>query len=337
MSAVHIDGSTGGGQILRSALSLSALTGRELIIEDIRKRRSRPGLMRQHLTAAQAAAKICQGELRDAELGSTRLRLLPGEVRAGNYQFAIATAGSASLVLQTVLPPLMVAKAPSQLAFEGGTHNQLAPPYCFLDRVFFPVLERMGVALARELVRHGFYPAGGGRIELNVEPTARLRPLSLLERGARRQLRAEVLLSNLAAEIGERELTVIGRRLGIDRVDLLLRTPRAHGPGNVLMLHAAFEQASELVSGFGQQGVRAEVLAESACDVMQTYLQADAPVGEHLADQLLIPFAMAGAGSFRTLPLSEHSRSNIAVIEQFLSVRFAVQQEPSGTCLVSVR
>lgn len=332
---VHIDGSVGGGQILRSALSLSALTGRAFVIDEIRKRRDRPGLMRQHLTAVNAAAEICTAEVLGGELGSTRLEFRPGSVRAGAYHFAISTAGSACLVLQTVLPPLMVASAPSELSFEGGTHNPLAPPYPFLDQVFLPVLERMGVGLARSLRRPGFYPAGGGRFELRVEPMARLTPFNLLERGALRGVRAEAHIANLPHHIATRELSVVKQRLSLEDHDLYLRTPDAHGPGNVLLLIAEYEHVNEMVVGFGEHALRAERVAERACRAMAEYLRASAPVGEHLADQLLIPLAMAGEGCFRALTLSDHARTNIQVIQQFLPVRFLVSNE--GEAGVTVR
>ncbi len=313
---VHIDGSVGGGQILRSALSLSALTGRAFVIDHIRKRRDRPGLMRQHLTAVRAVAEICGAEVLRGELGSTRLEFRPGPVRAGSYHFAISTAGSACLVLQTVLPPLMVASQPSELSFEGGTHNPLAPPYPFLDRVFLPVVERMGVGLARSLERPGFYPAGGGKFQLRVEPCAQLAHFNLIERGARLGLRAEAHIANLPHHIATRELSVVKRQLSLDDHDLHLRTPDAHGPGNVLLLIAEYEHANEMVIGFGEHAVRAERVAERACRAMADYLRASAPVGEHLADQLLIPLAMAGGGSFRALTLSDHARTNIRFIRE---------------------
>ncbi len=336
-NVIHIDGSIGGGQILRSSLSLSALTGRSFVIDQVRKKRSRPGLMRQHLTAVRAAAQICDAQVSGAELGSTRLEFRPGAVRAGDHQFAISTAGSACLVLQTVLPPLMVARAPSRLHFEGGTHNPLAPPYPFLDQVFFPVLERMGVSVRRSLTRPGFYPAGGGVFDVELTPTVMLRALDLLERGALRRLSAEAHVSNLPHHIATRELAVVKQRLSLDEADLQLRTPEAHGPGNVLLIVTEHEGAREMVVGFGEQGVSAERVAERACVAMATYLRADVPVGEHLADQLLIPFAMARRGSFRTLALSDHARTNIQVIERFLDVRFDVQHESDTVVRVTVR
>jgi RNA 3'-terminal phosphate cyclase (ATP) len=257
-------------------------------------------------------------------------------VRAGDYRFAIGTAGSACLVLQTVLPPLMLATAASELGFEGGTHNPLAPPYPFLDRVFFPVLERMGVGITRSLTRAGFYPAGGGAFQVRIEPAASLQALDQLERGALRRLSAEAHVVNIPHHVGTRELAVVKQRLQLADADLHLRTPEAHGPGNALLLLAEHVHATELVIGFGEQGVRAERVAERVCDHMEAYLRADVPVGEHLADQLLIPLAMAGAGRFRTLPLSDHARANIQVIQQFLPVRFLVNEAESGAVTLGI-
>lgn len=323
---IQIDGSTGGGQLLRSSLSLSALSGRPFTIRHIRKARSRSGLMRQHLAAVRAAAQICGAQVEGAELGSTDLTFCPGPVQPGSYEFAISTAGSACLVLQTVLPPLMVAARPSALHFVGGTHNPLAPPYPFLDRVFLPVLERMGVKVERTLGRAGFYPAGGGHFDVRIEPTQTLHAVSLLERGQLIRVSAEALVANLSHEIGFRELAFAKKRLSLADEDLHLRTPEASGPGNVVLLMAQYENANELVTGFGERGLRAEQLVERACTSLQSYLGASAPVGEHLADQLLIPLAMAREGCFRTHLLSAHTRSNMRIVEQFLPVRFGVHE-----------
>jgi RNA 3'-terminal phosphate cyclase (ATP) len=333
---LHIDGSIGGGQILRSSLALSALTGRPFAIQHIRKKRERGGLLRQHLTAVRAAAQICAAEVVGDELGSTEIEFRPGKVRAGNYRFSVGSAGSAGLVLQTVLPPLMVADGPSELVLEGGTHNPLAPPYPFLDRVFFPLLERMGLRVERELVRAGFYPAGGGEFHVRVQP-GQLVGLELLERGALRSLSAEAHVTNIPHHVGRRELAVVKERLGLSDEQLHLRTPDSAGPGNALLLIAEHEHLTELVTGFGDRGVSAERVASRACDEMSTYLHTGVPVGEHLADQLLIPLAMAGAGRYRTLPLSDHARTNIQIVEQFLPMHFGVNEEPDGSALVFVQ
>lgn len=325
---LHIDGSIGGGQVLRSALSLSALTGQPFSIENIRAQRSRPGLMRQHLTAARAAAEICGAEMQGAELGSTTLRFHPRKVRSGRYRFSVGGAGSACLVLQTVLPPLLVAEGQSELSFEGGTHNPLAPPYPFLDEVFFPIIERMGPRLVRVLHRSGFAPAGGGSFDVRIEPVKALAALDHHQRGALLTLSAEAQVANLPQAIATRELNVAREELDIGEQALALRTPAANGPGSVVILRATHEHSSELITGFGERGVHAEQIAKRAAREMKTYLASSAAVGEHLADQLLIPFAMASGGSFSTLHETAHFASNVHVIERFLPV--TVRTEEAG-------
>ena len=173
MSApVHIDGSQGegGGQIVRSALALALITGRPITIENLRAKRPKPGLMRQHLAAVHAALAVCDGRAEGDELGSRRLGFEPQQVRGGEYRFKLPTAGSATLVLQTVLPALMIAEAPSAVVLEGGTHNPWAPPFDFLQAAFLPLLSRMGPRVSASLQRHGFYPAGGGQFTVTIEP-----------------------------------------------------------------------------------------------------------------------------------------------------------------------
>lgn len=167
---LELDGAIGGGQVLRSALSLSMLSGRPFRIINIRARRSRPGLLRQHLTAVQAAAQICSAEVQGAELGSQRLSFHPGAICGGDYRFAIGSAGSCTLVLQTLLPALLQANAPSSLQISGGTHNPLAPPADFIQQAWLPLLRRMGARVEMQLLRHGFVPAGGGEIAMQIAP-----------------------------------------------------------------------------------------------------------------------------------------------------------------------
>jgi RNA 3'-terminal phosphate cyclase (ATP) len=200
-----IDGSMGegGGQVLRSSLALSLLTSTPLRIGKIRAGRARPGLMRQHLMAVHAATTISDAEVSGAELGSTELTFRPQAIRAGDYRFAIGGAGSTTLVFQTILLPLLLgASAPSTLCFEGGTHNPMAPPFEFLQRVFLPLLARMGARVEVSLSRHGFYPAGGGRWSATVHPAARLARLDLLERGAVHTQSAVALCASVPARLG---------------------------------------------------------------------------------------------------------------------------------------
>ncbi|MCK6460252.1 MAG: RNA 3'-terminal phosphate cyclase [Planctomycetes bacterium] len=319
MEPLRIDGAEGegGGQVVRTALGLSLLTGRRIRLVNIRARRERPGLLRQHLTAVEAAARIGGARVEGARLGSAELDFAPHGVRPGDYSFDVGSAGSVTLVLQTVLPALLSADAPSRLTLLGGTHNPLAPPFDFLARAFLPAIARMGARVRLELVRHGFFPAGGGEIRAEVDPSP-LAPLHLLQRGEVLRRRAEAVVSNLPLSIAERELRTVGWE------DAAARPVESAGPGNVVMLVAESEHATELVTGFGRKGVPAERVAERALAEMERYLAADVPVGEHLADQLLVPMALAGGGGFRTLPLSSHATTNAALIERFLPVRFAV-------------
>ena len=332
---VRIDGSQGegGGQILRSSLALSIVTGEPLAIENIRAGRKKPGLLRQHLTAVRAAARISNAHVEGDALSSMALSFHPQAVQPGTYHFAVGTAGSAVLVLQTILPALMLADGPSVLTLEGGTHNPWAPPFEFLTRAFAPTIERMGPRLHFELVKPGFHPAGGGRFTAHIEPAAELLELTLLTRGRETRRSAEALLAHLSEKIGERELAVLKRRLALPAAASICRVlPDSAGPGNALVLTLEFEHAVEVVSTIGQKGVSAEKVAGETAEVAEAFLASGAPVGVHLADQLLLPMAIAGGGAFRTLALSEHARTNIDVIKRFLDSPIRVQEE--GTTVV---
>jgi RNA 3'-terminal phosphate cyclase (ATP) len=326
---IQIDGSQGegGGQILRSALALSLVTGRPFQMTRIRSGRQKPGLLRQHLTAVQAAATIGGARVSGAELGSAVLEFTPSRIEPGEYRFAVGTAGSATLVLQAVLPALLTASAPSRLTVEGGTHNPNAPPFDFLSKTFVPLIRRMGASIDLALDTHGFYPAGGGRFTVAVEPSGRLRPIALLERGEV-SIRARALIAELPEQIAKRELAVVRERLGLDRWECRIEeVPTSAGPGNVLMIEAASPEVTELVTGFGMKGVTAERVASDACDEIGAYLAAGVPVATHLADQLLLPMALAGGGVFRTTTPSSHTATNAKVIGQFLDLPITIEQE----------
>ena len=345
-----IDGSQGegGGQILRTALGLSLVTGTAFRIEKIRAGRAKPGLLRQHLTAVNAATVIGDALVDGAELGSPALVFRPRSVRPGAYRFAVGTAGSASLVLQTVLPPLLTAGASSNLTLEGGTHNPWAPPFDFLARAFLPLLARMGAPVRAAIQRYGFYPAGGGQFTVTITPCRRLEPLTLLDRGETKCRHVQAVVANLPASIGHREIHVAVRKMGWshEEAEVLVLTrdgreeadpPRgAPGPGNVVIIEIESEHVTELFTGFGEVAVRAEAVAERAVKEARGYLAAQVPVGPYLADQLLVPLALAGGGAFRTMPLSPHCTTNIAVIREFLGVTVAVAPESPAQCLVEV-
>lgn len=336
---IEIDGSygEGGGQILRTSVALSLVTQRPVRIKNIRAKRNKSGLLRQHLTAVLAAAKIGNAELTGAELRSNTLTFRPGKVRHGKYHFAVGSAGSAALVFQTVLYPLLSTPGKSQIVFEGGTHNQKAPPFDFLERAFLPLLTRMGAKVKLCLHRRGFYPAGGGCMTAEIEG-GDLRPLSLLERGPITSRRARALVANLPANIGNREIKEICKKLEWTREEAKAEVVQSDGPGNVVVLEVASEHCAEVFTGFGARGKRSEEVAREAIRELRAYLDSGVPVGEHLADQLLIPMALAGKGSFHTVPLTDHTTTNIELVRYLLGVEIDVNTRPhNGTVRVDVR
>lgn len=337
---ITIDGSQGegGGQILRSALALALVTGQPFRIEKIRAGRKKPGLMRQHLTAVNAAVEIGNAEVDGNRIGSGELIFRPRTVRPGRFHFAIGTAGSCTLVLQTVLPALCLAKTTSELVLEGGTHNPHAPPFDFLEHSFLPQLERMGPRVRVFLDRPGFFPAGGGRMTVKIEPVARLTPIELLERGAILRRRARAASAQLARHIAERELRVVRRKLSWADEDLCIEeVEKSSGPGNVLILEVASEQVCEVFTGFGEWRVSAEKVADQTVKQVQEYLAAGVPVGQHLADQLLLPMALAGSGAFRTLAPTRHTLTNIEVIKTFLDVEVTLEHLTHAVWEIRIR
>jgi RNA 3'-terminal phosphate cyclase (ATP) len=317
---IHIDGSQGegGGQILRSSLALSMATGRPFRISNIRAGREKPGLKRQHLTCVRAAATICCAEVTGDAVGSMEVTFTPGPVTAGAYHFPIGTAGSTTMVLQAVLPALLRAGYPSRITVEGGTYNKAAPPYDFFARVLTPILNGLGPTVSARLERAGFYPAGGGRLVVEVHPTPTPRRLSLLERGRAVGHSATALVSKLPGSIAQRELAVVRDRLGLREDQTRVHhITEAIGPGNALCIEMAYEHVTELFSSVGELGRSSEAVAREAADEAREYIASERPVGPHLADQLMVPLALLAGGEYATGPLTDHSTTNIRTIGAF--------------------
>ncbi len=337
---IVIDGAEGegGGQVVRNACALSLVTGQPFRITNVRGGRDKPGLMRQHVTAIEAACQIGGATCEGLGIGASEIAFAPGELIPGDYRFAVGTAGSTGLVLQTVLMPLLMARGPSRLVLEGGTHNIMAPPFDFIARSFAPVLRRMGARIELRLVRHGFYPRGGGRIEVDIEPGP-LSPIEATERGALRSVSATALFAGLPFDIADRELETARKRLPDWPEDsfVVRQLPDEQGPGNALLLEAEFEQVTEIVTGFGKLGVTAEALAKKAAQRMAGFLASPAFAGPYLADQLLLPFALAGGGAFTTVKPSGHCLTAIEIIARFTGRRFGITQQADGTHLVALR
>jgi RNA 3'-terminal phosphate cyclase (ATP) len=330
---IIIDGSQGegGGQILRTALALSILTKQPVRIEHIRAKRAKPGLLRQHLTAVQAAVVVSGGHAEGAEIGSRALTFSPGEVTGGNYHFAIGTAGSCTLVLQTILLPLLQADSESTVTVTGGTHNPSAPPVDFLQRAFLPLLKRMGANIDVELKKYGFFPVGGGEIVARIQPCPALHGIELCERGERRHSFAEAYIANLPVHVAERELKTVGDLMSWRKNQLFVRElARQNGVGNALSLSLEHEHITEVFTGFGERGVPAEAVAKTACKEALDYIASQAAVDPHLADQLLLPLALAGGGRFTMPAPTQHFTTNAAVIGKFLAVRAQVEQKKNN-------
>lgn len=292
--------------------------------------------MRQHLVAVQAAAQVSGARVTGAELGSSGLSFTPGPIAGGDYHFAIGSAGSCTLVLQTILLALLHAQRPSTVRITGGTHNAMAPPVQFLQRAYLPLLARMGAEVDVALKRYGFYPAGGGEVVATVLPCAQLKPLSLMERGMYVGGRADAFVAGLSQSVAVRELNCIGEAMGWDAAQLQVqRLPGEQGPGNAVLITLEYEHVTEVCAGFGAKTVRAEAVAQEAIEQAQAYMASSAVAGEHLADQLMLPLALAGGGSFTASTVSSHAETNAKLIARFLPVSIYFEHgEGRNTCLV---
>lgn len=333
--------------MVRSSLALSMVTGKPVRIDNIRAGRAKPGLMRQHLTGVQAAAQICDAKLTGDKLGSTSISFEPGEVKPGSYHFKIGTAGSTSLVLQTILPALMIASGPSEVIVEGGTHNTAAPPFEFLQRSFLPLVNRMGPTIELTLREFGFYPAGGGVIHAAIQPAAVLSGYDIVERGEIKRRLVTARVAELPMHIATREVDVIQRGLGWRDKETACDSVRARCPGNYLWIEIESDCVTEVVTGFGQTNVRAEIVARDALKEARNYIKASAPIGVHLADQWMLPLAISawqaskkdleGGGTFKTMPLSLHSTTHLQIIERFLEIRPVVEPLDDRMNMVTIR
>ena len=345
-SILEIDGSQGegGGQILRTSLALSMHTGTPFVLKDIRAKRAKPGLMRQHLTCVNAAAQISGAQVEGAALNSQHLQFTPGAVKPGDYEFNIGSAGSCTLVLQTIWPALLTVAGTTRVELRGGTHNHMAPPFHFLDLSYAPLVRQLGVSAQLTLKRHGFYPQGGGVIHAEFGGAAdALAPFDLTERGELREQYAECLAAAIPRSVARRELQALQQRLGWQDEQLLVGSARQdEGPGNALIAVIRHEHVCEVFTRIGAKGVTSEQVADGVASEVRKYKAAGATaVGPHLADQWALPLAIAvdqtgKAASYTCSGITPHARTNFEVIEKFLPVRFSTEPVEGGF-KVSVR
>ena len=330
---ITIDGSfgEGGGQILRTSLSLAAITGTEVRLENLRANREKPGLMRQHLACAKAVAEICGGKLEGAELRSQTITLRPGKICGGEYHFAIGSAGSTILLAQTVLPVLLFADTPSTVTIEGGTYNDKAPAFDFFEEAYLPCLRKMGVEADVELKRVGFYPAGCGRIELHVKPAKAWRRLSLRERGDLQDALVTAIGSSLEKSILVDELRIFQAGLdGIVDFRSEMADVKSAGPGNVLIAKLRYDNITEIFSVCGSLGVSRQSVAKRTVGYARQYIFRNWVVGQFLADQLMLPMALGAGGDYLTGRPTLHSETNRAIIRRFMDVNIDFRKEDNN-------
>ncbi|MBM3335947.1 RNA 3'-terminal phosphate cyclase [Candidatus Sumerlaeota bacterium] len=329
---IEIDGTfgEGGGQILRTSLALSALTGKPFHIARIRGRRAKPGLRRQHLTAVLAVQRVASAEVTGAEIGSSELAFVPAKIESGQFSFDIGTAGSAMLVLQTILPPLFCADSGSSVTVRGGTHNPLSPPFDFFAETFLPSVARMGFHASARLVRHGFYPAGGGEVVAEVEPARTPRPADFVAVSEPATLTAEVVVARLPERVWEAERRAL-ESLAMQFAAIRKReVTDSAGPGNCVMIVVergrGDERTRNILTAFGERGRPSASVVEEVAGYTRELLVSGAATDRFLADQMLLYMAMAGGGTLTTPTLTLHATTNIAVIEKFFPVRFLTEQ-----------
>lgn len=328
---IEIDGSLGegGGQVLRTSLALAALTGKSFRIDNIRGNRSQPGLKNQHLTALQAAGKICSAEVEGDRLGSRRVVFRPDAVRAGSYQFEIPTAGSAGLVLQTVLLPLARAEGSSRVAVVGGTHVPWSPCYHYLAWQWLPALKAAGFQAKLTLDRAGYYPRGGGRITARIEPSPEWEPMVWLERGEIREIRGLSGVSNLPVKIAQRQREQVVRSLGsiFPLNDIRAREVASTGKGTFIVLNVICEEGRACFFSLGRPGKPAETVGQEAADQVQSWVESGGAVDRFLPDQLLIPLALGrGQSRIKVPEFTSHLKTNARIINQFLKTEFDFQK-----------
>ncbi len=333
-SRIVIDGSygEGGGQILRTSLSLCCVLGKHIEIRNIRRARSKPGLQPQHLTAVKAAAKVSQASVEGAEPGSTAILFAPREVRGGEYSFDVSetrgSAGSACLVLQTILLPLLFGEQASVVTVTGGTHVPWSPTFHYLERVFLPVLASMNANVELSIGEWGWYPQGQGRIYAKVNVQKQLEGLTMDQRGRLKSLRGISAASNLPVDIALRQRSEAVRVLtqkGIT-ADIEIMRPPSTGKGTFLFLFSEFENSIAAFDSLGARGKRAETVADEACGLMLDYLAGSGAVDPHLADQL-VPYCALAAGTsqFTTSRITRHLLTNIWLVKHFLDVDIQVE------------
>lgn len=327
---IEIDGSygEGGGQILRTALAFSAILKVPVTIHHIRAGRKNPGLQPQHLKAAEALAQIAEARTEGIRIGSEKITFVPNKVLQGDYKFEVGTAGSVTLLIQTLLPPLCLSREKSRLTLVGGTHVEWSPPFHYLSEVLLPTLSLMGISATASIERWGWYPKGGGIIHIETKPLPELKPISLVDRGLLKKIRGISAISHLPKHVVERQrdyaIRRIEKELKTDAEIMVLYDVPAYGPGSFLFLVTESERAIAGFSSLGKRGKPAEEVAREAVDALKEYTESDGCIDPYLADQLIPFMALTkGNSSFTTTKITEHLLTNLWVVQHFLDIKIS--------------
>jgi RNA 3'-terminal phosphate cyclase (ATP) len=328
---IEIDGSygEGGGQILRTALALSTIQRRPLRVQRIRAGRKNPGLKPQHVKAAECLARMTQGRLTGAKVGSDVLTFTPQDVVPGDYRVDVGTAGSVTLLLQALLPPMSLAHGGFRLTLTGGTHVAWSPPFHYLERILFPVLRKMGIRVSAALEQWGWYPRGGGVVHVEIHPACGMKPLILTERGPLKRIRGLSVGSNLPAHVPERQKEEAVKRIkaefGVDAEIEVVSDAPAAGPGSFVFLAVESENVVAGFSSLGRKGKRAEKVAGEAVDDLKDYVLSGECIDPHLADQIALFMGLSdGASAFTVSRITQHLLTNLRVMQQFLDTSVSV-------------
>jgi RNA 3'-terminal phosphate cyclase (ATP) len=341
-----IDGSygEGGGQILRTSLALSCALGRPVEIGNIRRARPKPGLRPQHLTAVKAAAAISGARVEGAGLSSTALRFSPGPVIGNDYRFDVSekqgSAGSTSLVLQTILLPLCFAQNPSRVTVIGGTHVPWSPTFHYLRQVFSAALSRAGASVDLALERWGWYPVGGGKIAARINPKRAFSSIAITGRGKLKGVSGLSAVSNLRKDIAERQRSQALNALKQRGIEASIEIVSAPSPGNgtLVFLLAEFDAVTAGFDALGAPGKRAEAVADEACRALFEYLDTTGALDPHLADQIIPYLALSeGPSEFTTSRITRHLLTNIWVVKQFMDVDISIEGKEGEQGRIRVR
>jgi len=331
---IEIDGSIGGGQLLRTAIGLSALTNKPVKISNIRKGKAtdKPGLRPQHLMGIKVAGEFCHADIKGLQESSLEVEFVPKQLNVYDREIDIGTAGSIGLLLQTITPLLIFNDKPVTLQIYGGTETEWAPTVQYIRDVTFPILNMMGAKLSLELIKHGYYPKGGGHVEVKSKPAKKLTPFVCLDRGTIKSIHVSSVCGRLPPHVAERQgksaLSTIQYHCSNVKVSMDYKSVDSFSPGSSINCYAFCENTIIGSDYLGKRGLRAETVGERAADNLIRSLKSDAALDRYMTDQILVFLALAkGQSKVKVEEITEHCRTNISAIEEILPVEFKINEK----------